>query len=90
MSSALQKRALEPLCRKQYVHHLLAHNSSIKVDLAAAAVQYLASGHSKEGMVMTNLHIVSGFNLGTALTHDNHTRSSCLAITKLNTEVLWI
>lgn len=78
------------LCGSEDVNYFLADNLSIKVGLATAAVQNLACNHRVEGVIVANFYVVTCLNLGSALAHDNHTRASCLAVAKLNSEVLWV
>ncbi len=78
------------LRRKKYVHYLLADDLSVKIGLAAAAVEYFARHHRIQGVVVANLYVVTSLNLGTALAHNNHTRASSLAIAKLDSEVFCV
>jgi hypothetical protein len=94
MSRALQRRALERikawLCREEHVYNLLADYLSVKVGLAATAIENLSYHHRIECVIVANFNVVASLNLGTALTHDNHARASRLAVTKLDSEELWV
>lgn len=78
----------EGVLRRDDVDNLFLNNTAVKVGLAAATEGNLADNHGIEGVVMANLYVLSGLNLGTALAHNNHARTSCLAIRKLNPEEL--
>ncbi len=77
------------LCRCDDVYDLLADHAAVKVGLAAIAEEYLADNHRVEGVVMTDLHVLSRLDLGAALAHDNHAWASCLAVIELNPQEFW-
>lgn len=72
----------------EYVDDFFLYSPPIKIRLAAIAEGDEARNHGVERVVLSYLYILSRFNFGTALAYDYHAWASCLAIRKLNSEVL--
>ncbi len=77
-------------CVRDNIHCLSRDDLSVETNLSGITEGNLAVRHSEDGVVLTEVNVLAGHDLRTALADDDFTDAYGVAIGTLNTQVFWV